>query len=120
VKQQPPMNNFPESRLFWKSDSRRTGPNLQTLFTYYAPGIESARERLDTWRWIGPADEPRFDASFATIDRKVNITLVPMFIATDMGMDAMECAIRICRHIGSQQGPTDWRNSDIYPGAEKP
>ena len=114
----PPRNNFLESQLFWKSDSRRIGPDLQPLFMhlpYYPPGLEGPANawtlcagvvRPVSRGWIRPTSS----------DPRRTPQINPNILAAEADLRAMECAIRICLDIGMQNSLSSWRKKELYPG----
>ena len=116
----PPVVNILESQMFWKTDSRRLGPDLQPVFMhipYYAPGLE------------GPANAFTFCAGIVRPTsrgsmrlRSSNPTDAPLLdpnvMSTDYDMTAMEKAIEICRDIGYQKALSPWRSREVYPGVD--
>jgi len=114
----PPQNNFLESQLFWKSDSRRLTPDLQPLFMHlphYAPGLDGPP---NAWTLCAGIIRPtsRGTLRLASDDPRAAPLLDPNVMATEADLIAMEDAIRICRDIGNQQALGDWRQREVYPG----
>jgi choline dehydrogenase len=116
----PAQNNYLESQLFWKSDSRQSGPDLQPLFMhlpYYAPGLEGPS---NAWTLCAGIVRPTSRGSLRLISRNPDIPplLDPNVMATEADLVAMEHAIRICIDIGEQAAFSEWRKAEIYPGRE--
>jgi choline dehydrogenase len=116
----PPQNNFLESQLFWKSDSRRLVPDLQPLFMhlpYYPPGLEGPATAWTLCAGIvRPASRGRL--RIASRDPSVAPLLDPDILSTEADLHAMEEAIRICRAVGNQPALAEWRKREVYPGAD--
>jgi choline dehydrogenase len=114
------QNNFLESQLFWKSDARRLGPDLQPLFMhlpYYAPGLEGPS---NAWTLCAGIVRPtsRGSMRLASDDPRAAPLLDPNVMATEADLAAMECAIRICVEIGYQKSLAEWHKTEIYPGSD--
>jgi choline dehydrogenase len=114
------QNNFLESQLFWKSDARRLGPDLQPLFThrpYYVPGLEGPS---NAWTLFAGIVRPtsRGSMCLASDDPRAAPILDPNVLATEADLEAMEYAVRICVEIGYQKSLAEWRKTEIYPGSD--
>jgi len=114
----PPQNNYLESQLFWKSDSRQSGPDLQPLFMhlpYYAPGLEGP---ANAWTLCAGIVRPTSRGSLRLASRDAAPLLDPNVMATEADLLAMEHAIRICIDIGEQPALSEWRKAEIHPGPD--
>jgi choline dehydrogenase len=114
----PPQNNFLESHLFWKSDMRRSGPDLQPLFMhlpYYAPGLEGPS---NAWTLCAGIVRPasRGFMRLASADPRMMPILDPNVLAAEADLLALEEAIRICLEIGASGPLSPWRERNVYPG----
>jgi choline dehydrogenase len=114
----PPQNNLLEAQLFWKSDARQSGPDLQPLFfhvPYYAPGLGGP---ANAWTLAAGIVRPtsRGALKLQSNDASVAPRLDPNILATDADLLAMEDAVRICIDIGMQPALSGWRKAEIYPG----
>jgi choline dehydrogenase len=116
----PPQNNYLEAQMFWKSDARKIGPDLQPLFLhlpYYAPGLEGP---TNAWTLAGGIVNPTSRGSMRLISKDPSMAplLDPNILSTDADMLAMEASVRICIEIGEHPTLSGWRKTEVYPARD--
>jgi choline dehydrogenase len=117
-----PNNNLLESQMFWKSDSRRVGPDLQPLFMhlpYYSPEVEPGPENAYTLAAgiIRPAS--RGHMKLASSDPADPPNLDPSYLAEQVDVDNILTAVKLCRELGNADAFANWNAGEIYPGTER-
>ena len=115
-----PRNNGAESTLWWKSDSRLLGPDVQPVILEFpfatselaavvppnsyaiAPGlVRPASCGRVTLRSADPAVAPDIDMNY---------------LARDADMNALLFALELCREIGAADAFKEWRTREVLPG----
>jgi choline dehydrogenase len=121
-----PQGNLLESQLFYKSDPRRLGPDLQPLFMqfphYAAAGRQEVAEGLDgpgnAYTLCGGMIRP---ASHGVIALRSNDPMMaplidPRYLSESTDLDRLVDAVKMCREIGHQSALDDWRLREVFPG----
>ncbi len=109
------------SQLFWGSDERRIGPDLQPLFFHvpmYLRGIMSGPEDGYTLRGghIRPAS--RGQLRLTSADPSAPMELDPNYLAERYDVDALVRSVELCREIGEASALEEWRGKELYPGKD--
>ncbi len=117
-----PNNQLLESQMFWKSDSRRVGPDLQPLFMplpYYSPEIEPGPDNAYTLAAgiIRPASRGRMKLASSDPDDPPNLD--PNYLAEQADVDGILSAVKLCRELGNADAFVGWNAGEVYPGPER-
>lgn len=113
-----PNHQMLESQLFWKSDPRLVGPDLQPLFMhlpYYAPGMEGPANAYTLCAGIiRPAS--RGTIKLTANDPAAPLHVDPNYLAEEADMKSLLAAVQLCRQIGEAPALADWREREVFPG----
>ncbi len=118
----PPLrNNGAESTLWWKSDSRLIGPNIQPVFIEFPLASPELAGRLphDQCYTIAPSvvrPASRGTVKLASADRTAAPLIDVNFLSRDADVDAMLAAVELCREIGSSGAFAPFRAREVMPG----
>ncbi len=114
----PPQANGVECQMFWRSDPRRIGPDLQPVFSHranYPLGFEGPSNGYNVMAGIvRPAS--RGVIKLTSADPSAPLHIDPNYLAQEADMRAMLEALRICREIGEAQALAQWRVREVLPG----
>lgn len=117
----PVRNNAAESTLWWKSDSRLIGPDIQPVFIEFPLASPELASRLphDQCYTISPSVVR--PASRGTVKlTSADPTAVPVidvnFLSRDADIQAMLAAVELCRNIGASDAFAAFRAREIMPG----
>jgi choline dehydrogenase len=115
-----PQANWAESQMFWRSDSRRIGPDLQPVFMHggsYPAGFDGPANIFTLFAGIiRPAS--RGFIKLTAADPATPLQIDPNYLQEEADMRAMLEALRICREIGMATAFNDWRVREVLPGPE--
>jgi len=113
-----PNHQMLESQLFWKSDPRMVGPDLQPLFMhlpYYAPGFEGPANAYTLCAGIiRPASRGRIKLTANDPDAPLHVD--PNYLAEEADMKALLASVKLCRQIGGADALGEWREREVCPG----
>lgn len=112
------QGNLLESQLFYKSDSRLPGPDIQPLFMhipYYAPGFEGPS---NAWTLAAGMIRPasRGVIRLVSNDASAAPLLDPRYLSESTDTDRLVDAVKMCREIGNQSAFDGWRLREVLPG----
>lgn len=116
----PAKANMSESALFWRSDPRRIGPDLQFAFIhipFFAPSFSAPENsytiapgiiRPVSRGWLrlisaDPADEPEIN---------------PNYLAEEADVRGLLKGIEMSREIGNASAFKGWRKTEVLPGKD--
>ncbi len=116
-----PQSNLLESQLFYKSDSRRLGPDIQPLFMhipYYAPGFEGPS---NAWTLAAGLIRPasRGTIRLSSSDPTAPPILDPRYLSESTDLERLIDAVQMCLQIGHDRALDEWRLREVYPGPSR-
>lgn len=115
-----PQANGVESQMFWRSDRRRIGPDLQPVFSHraaYPPGFDGPANAYTLHAGIvRPAS--RGFIKLTSADPSAPLQIDPNYLGEEADMRAMLEALRICREIGAAKALDEWRLREVMPGLD--
>jgi choline dehydrogenase len=118
----PPLPGLQQlhSQLFWRSDDRLPGPDLQPLFFHipvYVPGMTGpANGYTLVAGHIRPAS--RGYLRLISADPSTPMEINPNYLLVQSDMDAMVQSIELCREIGAAKALDEWNGGELYPGRD--
>ena len=118
----PPLrNNGAESTLWWKSDSRLIGPDIQPVFLEFPLASPELADRLphDRCYTISPSvvrPASRGSVRLASADPTAAPIIDVNFLSCDSDIRAMLAAVELCREIGAAESFQTFRAREIMPG----
>ncbi len=116
----PPNHQMLESQLFWKSDPRLIGPDLQPLFMhlpYYAPGFEGPANAYTLCAGIiRPAS--RGSIKLTANDPDAPLHVDPNYLAEEADMKSLLASVKLCRQIGEANALAEWCEREVCPGPD--
>ena len=117
----PPRNNGAESTLWWKSDSRLIGPDIQPVFIEFAFASPELASRLphDRCYTICPSvvrPASRGTVKLASADPAAPPIIDVNFLSRDADINAMLSAVDLCRDIGAADAFQPFRAREVMPG----
>jgi choline dehydrogenase len=117
----PVRNNAAEATLWWKSDSRLIGPDIQPVFVEFALTTPELASRLPHERCyticpsvVRPAS--RGTVTLASADPAGAPVIGVSFLSCDADVRAMRVAVEMCREIGGAEAFAPFRAREILPG----
>ncbi len=106
------------SQLFWASDNRLPGPDLQPLFFHvpvYVPGIVGPAEGYTLMAGhIRPAS--RGFLRLTSADPAAPLEIDPNYLSVPSDVKALVQALELCREIGAAKALDEWNGGELYPG----
>lgn len=118
----PPLrNNGAESTLWWKSDSRLLGPDIQPVFIEFplaSPELAS-RMQSDQCYTISPSvvrPASRGTVKLTSSDPTAAPIIDVNFLSRDADIWAMLSAVELCREIGASDAFKPFRAREVMPG----
>ena len=118
----PPLrNNGAESTLWWKSDARLTGPDIQPVFIEFALATSAVAARLphDRCYTICPSivrPASRGMVTLASADPAAAPIIDVNFLSRDADIRAMLAALELCRELGAGEAFAQFRAREVMPG----
>jgi choline dehydrogenase len=116
----PPSANLLETQMFWKSDSRLLGPDLQPLFMqlpYYPPGFEGPSNAYTLCAGIiRPLS--RGSLKLSSSDPRAPLLLDPKYLVEEADVRGLLAAFDICRDLGAAKAYKDWNGGEVLPGPD--
>lgn len=117
----PPHNNGAESTLWWKSDSRLIGPDIQPVFIEFAFATPELASRVPHHRCytISPSvvrPQSRGTVKLASANPEVAPIIDVNYLACDADVKAMLAAVELCREMGASDAFKDYRAREVMPG----
>ena len=118
----PPLrNNGAESTLWWKSDSRLLGPDIQPVFIEFPLATPNLASRLpgDQCYTISPnvvRPASRGTVQLASADPLAAPIIDVNFLSRDIDLHAMLAAVDLCREIGASDAFKPFRAREVMPG----
>ena len=118
----PPLrNNRAESTLWWKSDPRRLGPDIQPVFVEFPLAAAAVAARLphDRCYTICPSvvrPASRGTVTLADADPAAAPVIDVNFLSRDADMRAMLAAVDLCRELGAGDAFAPFRAREVIPG----
>ncbi len=118
----PPLrNNGAEATLWWKSDSRLLGPDIQPVFIEFPLASPELAWRLPSNQCYTISPSVVRPTSRGTVKLKSsNPTTAPVidvnFLSRDADVKAMLCAVELCREIGASDAFRAFRAREVMPG----
>ena len=116
-----PQSNLLESQLFYKSDSRRLGPDIQPLFMhipYYPSGFEGPS---NAWTIAAGLIRPasRGSVRLLSSDPTAAPILDPQYLSESADAERLVDAVQMCLQIGHDHALDEWRLREVYPGPSR-
>jgi choline dehydrogenase len=115
-----PGLQFMHSQMFWPSDNRLLGPDLQPLFFHvpvYVPGIVGPAEGYTLMAGhIRPAS--RGFLRLTSADPAAPLQIDPKYLSVASDVNALVEALELCREIGAAKALDEWNGGELYPGPE--
>ena len=106
------------SQLFWSSDTRLPGPDLQPLFfhvPFYVPGMSGPAEGYTLMAGhIRPAS--RGFLRLTSADPSAPLEINPKYLSVQSDVNALVQALEMCREIGAAKALGEWNAGELYPG----
>ena len=117
----PTRNNGAESTLWWKSDSRLLGPDLQPVFIEFPLATPELAARLPHERCytISPSvvrPESRGTVRIVSSNPEIAPEIDVNFMSRDADVRKMLVAIELCREIGASSAFDSFRAREVMPG----
>lgn len=118
----PPLrNNGAESTLWWKSDSRLIGPDIQPVFIEFPLATPELASRLPSSNCytISPSvvrPASRGSVTLTSADPTVAPLIDVNFLSRDADINAMLAAVTLCREIGNASAFAPFRAREVMPG----
>lgn len=118
----PPIrNNGAESTLWWKSDSRLLGPDIQPVFIEFPLASPELASRLphDQCYTISPSvvrPASRGTVKLTSADPTAAPIIDVNFLSRDADITAMLAAVELCRNIGASDAFAAFRAREVMPG----
>ena len=113
-----PGLQFMHSQLFWSSDNRLPGPDLQPLFFHipvYVPGIFGPADGYTLMAGhIRPAS--RGFLRLTSADPAAPLEIDPNYLSVPSDVNALVQALHMCREIGAAKALDAWNGGELYPG----
>lgn len=107
-------------QLFAKTDPKRLGPDLQPLFFHvpvYNADMEGPAEGYTLYAGIvRPTSRGSIRLTGKSVDDPLEID--PQLLSTEYDVNALVCALKMCREIGESSKLDEWRGEELYPGKE--
>jgi choline dehydrogenase len=117
----PVRNNGAESTLWWKSDSRLPGPDIQPVLIEFALATADVAARLPHDRCyticpsvVRPASRGTVTLTSADPDARPIIDV--NFLSRDADVKAMLTAVELCRDLGAGDAFAPFRAREVMPG----
>jgi choline dehydrogenase len=108
------------SQLFWSSDNRLPGPDLQPLFFHvpvYVPGMSGPAEGYTLMAGhIRPAS--RGFLRLTSDDPSAPLEIDPNYLSVSSDVNALVQALELCREIGAAKALDEWNGGELYPGPD--
>ncbi len=108
------------SQLFWSSDNRLAGPDLQPLFFHvpvYVPGSSGPAEGYTLIAGhIRPAS--RGFLRLTSADPSAPLEINPNYLSVQSKVNVLVQALEICREIGAAKALDEWNGGELYPGPD--
>ncbi|MBC8114943.1 MAG: GMC family oxidoreductase N-terminal domain-containing protein, partial [Candidatus Saccharimonas sp.] len=116
-----PRNNGAESTLWWKSDSRLLGPDIQPVFIEFAFASPEHASRLphDQCYTICPSvvrPASRGTVKLTSSDPTAAPVIDVNFLSRDADVHAMLAAVDLCREMGASDAFQPFRAREVMPG----
>ncbi len=117
----PTRNNGAESTLWWKSDSRLIGPDIQPVFIEFPLASPELASRLpsDQCYTISPSvvrPASRGTVKLTSSNPAAAPTIDVNFMSRDADITAMLAAVELCRAIGASDAFKPFRAREVMPG----
>ncbi|MEM9133220.1 MAG: GMC family oxidoreductase N-terminal domain-containing protein [Actinomycetota bacterium] len=116
----PPQNNLLEAQMFFKSDARLIGPDLQPLFMhlpYYTPGFEGPENAYTLAAGL-VRPKSRGSMHLASADPRQAPVLDPRYLSEQSDIDALLHCVKACREVGQASALANWNAGEIWPGPD--
>jgi choline dehydrogenase len=108
------------SQMFWRSDDRLPGPDLQPLFFHipiYVPGMSGPADAYTLLAGhILPAS--RGSLRLTSADPSAPMKINPNYLSVQSDVDALVRSVEQCREIGRAKALDAWNGGELYPGPE--
>ena len=116
-----PRANLLESQLFYKSDSRRLGPDLHPLFMhipYYAEGFHGPS---NAWTLAAGMIRPASRGAIRlwSNDPSAPPLIDPQYLSESTDLDRLVEVVKMCREIGHHAAFDEWRLREVLPGSSR-
>ena len=117
----PVQNNGAESTLWWKSDSRLPGPDIQPVFIEFPLASPELAGRLphEECYTISPSvvrPASRGSVTLASADPADAPLIDVNFLSRDADVEAMLAAVELSREIGASEAFGGFRAKEVMPG----
>jgi choline dehydrogenase len=115
-----PMNNAAESTMWWKSDSRLLGPDLQPViieFPFVSPELQHLvppNSYAIAPGLVRPASTGR--VKLASADPVLHPEIDMNYLACEADVNALLKAIGLCREMGAAESLKEFRKREVLPG----
>ena len=114
-------NNGAESTMWWKSDSRMLGPDIQPVIIEFPFATPEVADRLPNENCYAIAPSVVRPASRGSVrlvssDPAVAPAIDVNFMARDADVNAMLSAVELCREMGASSAFGDLRKREVMPG----
>jgi choline dehydrogenase len=115
-----PKNNGAESTLWWKSNSRLLGPDIQPVLIEFPFATPELAEHVPPNCYaiapslVRPASRGR--VTLTSADPAVSPAIDMNYLARDADVNALLFAIDLCRELGAARAFRDWRKREVIPG----
>jgi choline dehydrogenase len=107
--------------LFYKSDSRRLGPDLHPLFMHIPYYAEGFRGPSNAWTlgagMIRPAS--RGAIRLWSNDPSAPPLIDPQYLSESTDLDRLVEVVKMCREIGHHAAFDEWRLREVLPGSSR-
>jgi choline dehydrogenase len=117
----PPRANLLESQLFYRSDSRRLGPDLQALFMhvpYYTDGFDGPS---NAWTLAAGLIRPasRGEIRLLSNDLAAPPLIDPNYLSESTDLHRLVDAVEMCKAIGHHAAFDEWCLREVLPGSSR-
>lgn len=117
----PPLrNNGAESTMWWKSDARLLGPDLQPVILEFPFATPELADRVpENCYAIAPGlvrPASRGAVRLVSSDPRVAPDIDMNYLGRDADVKALLFAVELCREIGAADAFKEWRKREVMPG----
>jgi choline dehydrogenase len=113
-------NNGAESTMWWKSDPRLLGPDIQPVLLEFPFVTEAYAADVPPNCWtIAPGlvrPKSRGHVKLTSADPSAPLEIDMKYLACEADVRALLVAVEICREIGGSSALAPWRRREVLPG----
>ena len=108
------------SQLFWSSDNRLPGPDLQPLFFHVPVYVSGMSGPADGYTLMAGHIRPasRGFLQLTSTDPSVPLEIHPNYLSVPSDVNALVRALQMCREIGAAKALDEWNGGELYPGPD--